>query len=520
MAEEESRRAAAATAAAAAAAAQAASDEQRRAEEEAARYTAALTPHLEDAARTPDGPQTLAPMGAFSNLAALESGTPQESDDLTAQLQETPGPAPDATSQKAREKEAKERAKAEERARKEAEKEARRLARESAGPSRFGIGKIIAATLLASVSADKPEIERQLTARFGTPVTVGEAKFTPFPAELRLANVQIGDIRVPSVVAVAEPSSMASNDKIWKSVEVAGLELSPAQVRKLADYASTEAARASVSFTLQRVRATGVAIVGTPVALPKFDATLAIAPTGRVKQATLALPDGRAQVLLAPDDKGWQVDIESRGTAWPLGPKIAWESLRGKGIATAEGIRFEEFTFTLGGGVARGNGDLAWTDGWKFNGQVELSGIDVDAIGGTIYGGSPVSGPYEGKLSVAMSAPTLPRLFDAPQLAGDFVVSRAVFKSLDFARLLQGGDPAGGQTRLPEVTGSLSTSAGRLQLRNLRGSSGLITLVGALDVAPDKTLAGSVTVELGASGSRGRGALRVTGTVTEPRFGR
>mgnify|MGYP002139356645 CR=1 FL=1 len=65
-----------AAASAAVAAAQAATEEQRRAEEEAARYTAALTPHLEDAARPPEDPPTLAPMGAFSNLAALESGTP------------------------------------------------------------------------------------------------------------------------------------------------------------------------------------------------------------------------------------------------------------------------------------------------------------------------------------------------------------------------------------------------------------------------------------------------------------
>ena len=119
-----------------------------------------------------------------------------------------------------------------------------------------------------------------------------------------------------------------------------------------------------------------------------------------------------------------------------------------------------------------------------------------------------------------MAAPTLPRLFEAPQIEGSFVVSKVVFKTIDFARLLQGNDPGAGQTRLPELTGTLSASAGRLQLRQLRGSSGLLSIAGGLDVLPDTSLTGTASVELGASGSRGRANLKISGTLTEPQFGR
>ena len=85
---------------------------------------------------------------------------------------------------------------------------------------------------------------------------------------------------------------------------------------------------------------------------------------------------------------------------------------------------------------------------------------------------------------------------------------------------MQGNDPGAGQTRLPELTGNLSASAGRLQLRQLRGSSGLLSIAGTLDVLPDKSLNGVAAVELGASGSRGRTNLKIGGTLTEPRFGR
>ena len=519
-------------------------DEQKHAEEEAARYTAALAPHLQAAAVTDDpaaaastGP---APMGAFSNLASLESGTPLEPADPAASPAHAAADTGARTEQekaerKHLEKEAKAQAKEEARARKQSEKEAKQLARANRGSGLSGagisVGKIIAAVLLLtigaalayvfSLSADKPAIEKMLSARFATTVTVGDAKFTPFAAELRLVNVMLGDIRLPLVVASADPASLASNDKIWRNVEVTGLELNPAQAEKLAALASTDAGRgAAASFSLQRVRVLGVSITGTPVAVPKFDANLLVAANGALKQATLALPDGRAQVLLAPDEKGWLVDFESRGVEWPLGPKAPWESLRGKGIATRGGIKIDEFTMTLGGGVARGSGELGWTNGWKYTGTVDVSGIDAEAISTAIYGTAPLSGPLEGKFDVSLAATALNRLFASPQLDGNFTLTKVVFKTVDFARLLQGNDPAGGQTRLPEMTGSLSASGGRLQVRQLRGSSGLLTLSGGLDVSADRALAGTVNVELGAAGSRGRSSLRVGGTLAEPRFGK
>jgi hypothetical protein len=262
----------------------------------------------------------------------------------------------------------------------------------------------------------------------------------------------------------------------------------------------------------------GITIRGIPIAIPKFDATLLLAPNGLLKQVTLALPDGRAQVLIAPEEKGWLVDIESRGVVWPVGPKVAWESLRSKGIANREGMKMDEIIITLAGGVARGSGELSWGNGWKYSGVIEVSGIDAEGISSAIYGTAPVTGPVEGKLNVSMAAPTLARLFEAPQIEGNFVVSKAVFKTLDFARLLQGADPAGGQTRLPEVTGNLASNSGRLQLRQLRGTSGLLSMSGNVDIAPDRALSGNLNVEVGASGSRGRATLRVGGTLAEPRI--
>jgi hypothetical protein len=524
---------------------QAAREAQARADEEAARYTAALTPHLEAAAPPPSGMPDFdapapaeearpAPMGAFANMAALEAGAAQPAAPVEEAEEATPAPAPapDKNAEKERARREKERAKEEARARKEADKEAKRQARASRAGSGVSlpVGKIVAGVLVLVVAgagafiftagADKPAIEKALSTRLGMPVTVAEAKFSHFPAQLRLSNVAIGDIKLPQVVAIPETASLLSGEKIWKSADITGLTVDAAQARRLAALLTAEPSKsASLSLTLERVRALGVKVTGTEVPVPPFDATAAIAANGTVKQATLALPDGKAQVLLAPDEKGWSVDFESRGVTWPIGPRTVWDSLRAKGIATAQGVRLEEVVATLGAGNLRGSADLSWSAGWKLAGTIELGGVEAEALGTAIYGASPLAGAVEGKFNVSLAADALTRLFDAPQAEGSFLVSRAVIKGFDLARLLQGGD-ASGQTRLPELTGALAASNGRMQLRSLRGAAGVLNLNASVDVSAERALSGTVNLELGAGGARGRAALRIGGTVAEPRLSR
>ena len=531
----------------------AARERQSRADEEAARYTAALTPHLEAAAPPAESPSGFnaatgsgaaespasagpAPMGAFANLASAESagsdslmdGGDVLPDPLDAQ------PSPDKNRDKKEraelEKEHRERARAEARAKKEADREARRQAREGQGSGgiNIGLGKLIVGALalvvigavgyLFTLSADKPAIEKALSARLGQNVTVGAAKFDPFPPELRLTDVAIGDIRLPKVVAVADTSSLASSEKVWRNVDITGVTLTAAQAGRLAALAAAEPGRAAAeAVTLQRVRVLGVTVSGAAVPLPVFDVTLLVAPNGVLKQATLATPDGKAQVVLAPDGKGWSVDIESRGLAWALGPKVAWEGMRAKGIANPGGIRFDDINLSHFGGSARGSGDLAWSSGWKFNGAIEVGGFDVEGMGNALYGASPVAGGLEGKFIVNMAANSIERLFDAPQVEGNFTVGKAVVRTLDFARAVQGGDSTG-QTRFTELSGVLAASGGKLQVRQVRGTSGLLNVLGNVDVAPDRSLSGATTIELGSGGGRSRVNLRIGGTVAEPRL--
>ena len=571
-AEEETRRKAEAAQRAATAA-----EQQHKADQEVAQYVAALTPQIDavSAAPPPRQPASLdydaeakaafdadlnfAPkseeeqrksevdrlmMGALAD-APLDGSNPLTGSgpdtfadlagntvDPQADNPDTSRKALESASRKEIERDAKERAKADAKAKKEAEKEAQRIAKESrvkvprGGPSVLTM--IVGAVLVAMVGAvaylflmpiDKPAIERTLSERLGEPVTIGAAKFSPFPPQLDLSNVIIGSIKLGSVIASPDPATLITNRKIWKSVEVSGMSLSADDARKLASMALREVPKsAAAKAEIQRVKINGAEITGSPITPPKFDVVVLLAASGALKQVTLSTTDGKAQVLLGPDDKGWTVNIESRGITWPAGPKIAWESVRAKGLAGANGIKFDDYILTQFGGSARGAGELSWSNGWKFAGNLDVSGFDAEAIGQAFYGAAPVSGTIDGKFALGMSSNSLARLFDAPQIDGAFIANKAVVKSIDLARTAQTGAAAAGATRFSDFSAILTLANGKMQVKEIKGISGLLTVSGMAEVQAEKSLGGTLTVELGVGGSRGKAIVKLSGTLAEPKL--
>jgi hypothetical protein len=547
----------------------AADEAARLLDEEVARYTAGLTPHLEEAAAEPPamdldfhaesspaaapppalpplsggGPDTFAytSMGGGSAIEGL-------SDDQQARR------AVEKASRKQLEKEAKEAAKAAAKAKKEADRAARELARSSKvrirrGP-RLGVGKIIFIVVIVALAAgvgylyfmpvDKDAVERVASSRLGEPVKVGSATFAPFPPQLTLTDVAIGDIRLARVVAIPDPGSLASAQKIWTSIDIGAVVLKTAQLQKLIALAIQDpphAPGALPSMTIQRVRVLGVTLADAPVPVPVFNATAIFSSGGDVKEATFALADGKGQASLAPGDNGWTVDLESKGEVWGLGPKVGWESLRAKGVANANGVKFDSIGITQFGGTLTGPGELSWNGTWKFAGSFDISSMETDTMAQTFYGTSPISGTMDGKINVKLASPTLAGLFSGIALDGDVSVNKATIKNVDLARTVQTGAATPGETRFcvtnPDVvcnfTTTLGYTSGKLQLKNIRGASGLLNVTGSLDVtdiapaAPQSApgggvLNGTLDVEIGNGSNRNKASLNIGGTVASPKF--
>ncbi|HEY4375472.1 MAG TPA: hypothetical protein VGN52_26350 [Burkholderiales bacterium] len=523
-----------------------ADDTERRAAEEAARYTALLTPHLEEAAAQPAGldldfGSATPPTGAMESvdLKPLAGGGPDTfadtGMDLNSRFEANSLPGEDDQEKRGVEKEArrelereaKERAKENAKAKKEAEREAKRLAKSSkvkvrrGGGGGFSLGKFIAIFIVLLVAGgigylymmpiDKRLIEGMATARVGLPVAVGSATFSPFPPQLTLSNVKIDDMTFPRVVAVPDPGSLAADRKIFKSIDISGAQLTVAQAKKLIAVSLREAPK-GVAMTVQRVRITGVTVSDSPVPLPSFDVTALLAADGTLRQANFALADNKGQLQLSQDDKGWLVDFESHGITWPLGPKTAWESLRAKGLADANGIKFDSIAIAHFGGNITGKGDLLWSGGWKFGGSMEVGGMDTVAIAQAYYGAAPVTGTIDGKFSVNMSASTLAGLLQSAKMDGSVVVNKAAVANIDLARTAQAGGITAGATRFGDFVADVATDGARIQVKNVRANSGLLNVGGDVTIAADKNLSGAINIELGPIGNRTKAAMHIAGT--------
>ena len=366
---------------------------------------------------------------------------------------------------------------------------------------------------------DKPGIERALSERLGEPVTVDAAKVSPFSAALTLTGVNIGPLKLASVAASTDFSALFSSQKIWKSVEIKGLLIDAAAARSLVALGAREVPiTAAGKVQIQRLRITDLEISGLPVATPKFNADILFTSSGTLKHITLTTADEKARAILQPEEKGWLVDVESKGVTWPAGPKIAWESVRAKGIGSANGIKFEDYAITHFGGVSRGSGELSWNNGWKFNGNLDAGAIESEAIAQAFYDATPVSGTIEGKLSVALSGASLPRMFETPQIDGALSVSKAILKTVDLARTAQTGATAQGSTRFTDFSTTLAVAGGRVQLKDIKGVSGLLTVSGNAQLDAAKNVSGGLLVELGVGGSRARANVKLSGTMAEPKL--
>ena len=387
------------------------------------------------------------------------------------------------------------------------------------------IGAVAALVLVGAIGyvfmmpVDKPGIERALSERLGEPVTVDAARVSPFSAALTLTGVNIGAVKLNSVAASTDFSALFSAQKIWKSVDISGLSIDAAAARSLITLGAREVPKtAAGKVQIQRLHITDMEISGLPVATPKFNAEILFTSAGTLKKITLATADNKARAILQPEEKGWIVDIESKGVTWPAGPKIAWESVRAKGIGSANGIKFDDYTITHFGGVSRGSGELVWNNGWKFNGNLDAGAMESEAIAQAFFEATPVSGTIEGKLSISMSSPSLARLFETPQIDGALSVSKAILKTVDLARTAQTGATAQGSTRFTDFSTTLAVAGGRVQLKDLKGVSGLLTVTGNAQLDAAKNVSGGLLVELGVGGSRAKANVKLSGTMAEPKL--
>jgi len=181
--------------------------------------------------------------------------------------------------------------------------------------------------------------------------------------------------------------------------------------------------------------------------------------------------------------QGTRLDLRRSGDhAWEVALQVAGGTVQGRLELQPAATPGAEFVLT---------GQLQTT-------QVELSRLTAPEPTEASRAAQPLRGRLEASTTLSVRARQASALLDALQTQSKFTVQKAVLHGIDLVKAVQTvGVSRGGQTPLDTLAGQVTTRGKAIELQNLAASSGALSASGQVSVAPDRTLSGRVSVDLG-----------------------
>lgn len=350
------------------------------------------------------------------------------------------------------------------------------------------------------------EYEKAASEAFGVPVKIGGARLSLITGvEVKFERLRAGDLSAEAARAKPAVGSLFGAKKAFESIELEG-----AMATQDALGAALFGKAAAPNFRIARLRAKQLRMEG-PLALPPLELEAVFDADGSLRSATLRGPDGLT-VQLSPRGAEIGVEIAASSFVVPFVPALALSDFSLRGTATREGLAVSGFDGRTLDGVLSGNARIGWGAAWSAQGELRARAINAAVFAPALLS----QGRAEGSALFFLAGAAPARLWENARLEGSFRVERGAL-GFDVGRALQsGGAQSAGRTELTELTGQIAYDRGSVQLRNLAASRGAMSLAGAVEVAPDGTLAGRLAVEVKAPTQVLRGALLLSGTVREP----
>jgi hypothetical protein len=221
--------------------------------------------------------------------------------------------------------------------------------------------------------------------------------------------------------------------------------------------------------------------------------------------------------------------LEAQRWAVPVGPRTRWNNVQASG--SIRGNILEVSSYTLAGyfGITTGTVFVAGDVEWVVTGTAEAGKVDVETVLESLRG--PVQGPSAGRPAAMQGTATLnlvmlgrgataEEAITHSAIAGPFTVRFAVLNGINLGLAATQGVAASGVTRFTDFGGTVVASASGVRFEETGGRAGAMVARSNFTVAPDASIAGVVRVELGGQRIQAPMTLRISGTTSQPRFGR
>ncbi len=398
---------------------------------------------------------------------------------------------------------------------------------------------IAAAPWLIPTGAWIGRIETDAGARLGAPVRIGGigVALLPLPhATVKALDVADGAIVVQRVAVYPRLWSLLSDAPALRSIELEQVSITPKGVALAQAAAATP--NTGAALKVERVRASRVQIELAAGKLPVFEADVDLNNSAAmpVKSARISTNDGKATLTLKPDatvataaaaavgapiapGAEWTLTLEAKDWQLPLGPQLRFDRLQATGRVANDKLELGSITAALYGGTAVGKADLAWQKGWRFAGDLKVTGVELASLTQSLKLKSALTGKLDASGPFRAQAPQPAGLAEAFNAEITFDVRNGVLQGFDLASaaqsLLRRG-AGGGSTQFDQLTGAMKVQGRALKLQNVRVISGVLKAIGNVDISPAKQLAGRIDTEVKGTGGLVGVPLAVSGTLDAP----
>lgn len=356
-------------------------------------------------------------------------------------------------------------------------------------------------------------LENEMSAQLKQTVRVKKINFALVPLpRLELHSVVVGsgqEIKVDDVVLNFDISALFAATKSIGKVELNNVTLAGASMGKV--LAWIQAAGGLEKYPVARMELRHVLIKSEEIKLPILGGSVNFDVQGKFSKAELKSDDGKLDLELGSQLNRLQLELNVRESNLPILSNIKFNDLNANAVVENGQISISDFFAHIHGGAITGKGVLNWSNGWKFQGQVNAKSIELQRL----FPNFGVTGELYGDASFSMNNAALSQLDKDPLLEGAFEAKNGVINKLDFDTVARFGARPGvaGHSDFSEMAGTIKADSRGLRIFLSRLVSVATTVSGLVDVDTHQQLSGKLLVDIKGQGSV---PLQLSGSATEP----
>lgn len=394
----------------------------------------------------------------------------------------------------------------------------------------FGVLLLMLAVVPFFISLDDsiPTIEKEVSARLGEPVRIGSLRVAGLPLpHLTVSGIAVGaeeDIKVGKVTVTPDLWTLLEPTKVIKSMDIDGLVLTRNAVDKIPAWLPSDATGGGPSrpapVRVEAIRLDNAIIELGNVTLGPFDARLRLTADGNLESASIVARDGTLKAVVKPQQASYLIDASAKTWQLPFGPKVRFDELHARGIATPRGASFSDVNARLYGGTATGRLVVRWQKGLQLRGSGTVNRVEIAPLLQALDRPQTLSGRLSARPAFWANATHARQILEALRLDSPFEVEGGVLHGVDIrksAMLVGEEGDANGSTRFDELSGRLRIEHGTRRLTGLNIVSGTLTAAGHVTISPQDELSGRLNTSIkAASVAAVSAALNVSGTLESP----